>query len=335
MQYGISSLPQYMGGGFLDEYGRQQYRLGKLVKSITKPVAKVLDKIVPNEIKPILPYAALMIPGLQGAGGLLSQAGIQNVLLQKALIAGGARLLTDEGADFKDILRTGALAVAPDVIQSGLSSLGNYLTPQTTEALKAGMSVSGGGSTIPISQQIGQLATKAAESQTLKGFVNPETLMETAKAITAPSVVEYSVNAMEAAKKAQEEYQRELQAVGNLAGANKQDQINYIRRAMQSAGFNEDEISSAITRSGFAGGGDVDEGIMNLKMGGVPVEMDLRAKGGFVPIGKRERADDVPARLSKNEFVFTAKAVKGAGKGNVRKGAKRMYQLMNQLEARA
>ncbi len=47
-------------------------------------------------------------------------------------------------------------------------------------------------------------------------------------------------------------------------------------------------------------------GIMNLKMGGMPVEMDLRARGGFVPIGKKERADDVPARLSKNEFVFTA-----------------------------
>jgi hypothetical protein len=74
-------------------------------------------------------------------------------------------------------------------------------------------------------------------------------------------------------------------------------------------------------------------GIMNLKMGGTPVEMDLRAKGGFVPIGKKERADDVPARLSKNEFVFTAKAVRGAGKGDVKKGAKRMYQLMRQYEA--
>jgi hypothetical protein len=75
-------------------------------------------------------------------------------------------------------------------------------------------------------------------------------------------------------------------------------------------------------------------GIMNLKMGGMPVEMDLRAKGGFVPIGKRERADDVPARLSKNEFVFTANAVRNAGGGDIRKGAKRMYNLMNQLEAK-
>jgi hypothetical protein len=82
-------------------------------------------------------------------------------------------------------------------------------------------------------------------------------------------------------------------------------------------------------------GGKVESGLMSLKMGGMPVEMDLRAKGGFVPIGRKERADDVPARLSKNEFVFTAKAVRNAGGGDVRKGAKRMYQIMNQLEARA
>jgi hypothetical protein len=75
-------------------------------------------------------------------------------------------------------------------------------------------------------------------------------------------------------------------------------------------------------------------GIMNLKMGGTPVEMDLRAKGGFVPIGKKERADDVPARLSKNEFVFTAKAVRNAGGGDIREGARKMYNLMNKLEAK-
>jgi hypothetical protein len=75
-------------------------------------------------------------------------------------------------------------------------------------------------------------------------------------------------------------------------------------------------------------------GIMNLKMGGMPVEMDLRARGGFVPIGKKERADDVPARLSKNEFVFTANAVRNAGNGDIREGAKRMYNLMHKLEAK-
>jgi len=74
-------------------------------------------------------------------------------------------------------------------------------------------------------------------------------------------------------------------------------------------------------------------GIMDLKMGGMPAEMDLRP-GGFVPIGAKEKADDVPARLSKNEFVMTADAVRAAGGGSVNKGAKRMYDLMNKLEAK-
>jgi hypothetical protein len=62
-------------------------------------------------------------------------------------------------------------------------------------------------------------------------------------------------------------------------------------------------------------------------------EMDLRG-GGFVPIGAKEKADDVPARLSKNEFVFTADAVRAAGGGNVDAGADKMYNTMKQLEGR-
>jgi len=68
-----------------------------------------------------------------------------------------------------------------------------------------------------------------------------------------------------------------------------------------------------------------------MDMGGN--EMDLRG-GGFVPMGKAERADDVPARLSKNEFVFTADAVRAAGGGNVDKGADKMYATMKKLEDR-
>jgi len=62
-------------------------------------------------------------------------------------------------------------------------------------------------------------------------------------------------------------------------------------------------------------------------------EMDLREEGGFVPIGRMEKADDVPARLSKNEFVFTADAVRNAGDGDVDKGAEVMYNMMKNLEA--
>ena len=77
-----------------------------------------------------------------------------------------------------------------------------------------------------------------------------------------------------------------------------------------------------LIRSKKAGGGLMD-------LGGN--EMDLRG-GGFVPIGAKEKADDVPARLSKNEFVFTADAVRAAGGGSVEKGAQKMYNTMKQLE---
>jgi hypothetical protein len=79
-----------------------------------------------------------------------------------------------------------------------------------------------------------------------------------------------------------------------------------------------------------------------LAAGGVPTrknqagitELDYREKGGFVPpIGIKEKADDIPAMLSNNEFVFTADAVRNAGNGSVNKGAERMYRLMKQLEA--
>jgi len=81
-----------------------------------------------------------------------------------------------------------------------------------------------------------------------------------------------------------------------------------------------------------------DGGIMEYNMGGsvLPdgIEMDYRG-GGFIPMGSKERADDVPARVSKNEFVMTADAVRAAGGGSVNEGAKKMYELMNNLEARA
>ena len=75
--------------------------------------------------------------------------------------------------------------------------------------------------------------------------------------------------------------------------------------------------------------GMAEGGIMDL--GGM--EKDYRAEGGFVPIGREEKADDVPARLSVNEFVFTADAVRNAGGGDIDKGAEIMENMMKNLEA--
>ena len=82
-----------------------------------------------------------------------------------------------------------------------------------------------------------------------------------------------------------------------------------------------------------ANGGLMPMGIMRTNKVGT-IERDYRETGGFVPVGIKEKADDVPAMLSKNEFVMTADAVKGMGDGNIEKGAQRLYDQMKQAEKR-
>lgn len=84
-----------------------------------------------------------------------------------------------------------------------------------------------------------------------------------------------------------------------------------------------------VERAQAAGGGMMNPNDEMLNLSGN--EMDLRG-GGFVPLGEYEKKDDVPARLSKNEFVFTADAVKAAGGGSVDRGADIMYKTMKNLE---
>ena len=93
----------------------------------------------------------------------------------------------------------------------------------------------------------------------------------------------------------------------------------------------QDEIDMLLGK--FAKGGIADLPKVRMLEGGMP-EIDYRQSGGFVPVGKKEKADDVRAMLSKNEFVMTADAVRGMGDGSVEKGAQRMYDQMKQLESR-
>jgi hypothetical protein len=100
------------------------------------------------------------------------------------------------------------------------------------------------------------------------------------------------------------------------------------------AGYNKFDYRSGgvPVRVGAQKGGimETEEASEMIDMGGM--EKDYRETGGFVEMGGKERADDVPARLSKNEFVFTADAVRNAGGGDIDKGAEVMENLMNNLE---
>jgi hypothetical protein len=97
------------------------------------------------------------------------------------------------------------------------------------------------------------------------------------------------------------------------------------------AGTNKFGYPSGGVRVNAAEGGIMDaEAAEMIDMGGQ--EKDYRETGGFVEMGGEERADDVPARLSKNEFVFTADAVRNAGGGDIDRGSEVMQNMMDNLE---
>ena len=99
--------------------------------------------------------------------------------------------------------------------------------------------------------------------------------------------------------------------------------------------FNKENMPFILLRKESAMGGlqSIPKGQMRTNQAGT-MERDYRDEGGFVPVGIKEKADDVPAMLSKNEFVFTADAVRGAGGGSIEKGAQKMYNTMKRLEKR-
>jgi len=96
--------------------------------------------------------------------------------------------------------------------------------------------------------------------------------------------------------------------------------------------YNPYKAMTMYKRPGKQEGGimETEEAEEMIDMGGQ--EKDYRETGGFVELGGKERADDVPARLSKNEFVFTADAVRAAGGGDIDAGSEVMQNMMDNLE---
>jgi len=116
-------------------------------------------------------------------------------------------------------------------------------------------------------------------------------------------------------------------------GFSEDDLLGVLVKKLMSQGMSPEEAREEAIRiiQGKAQGGRIraqEGGLMDL--GGM--EKDYRNDGGFVPIGGEEKADDVPARLSRNEFVFTADAVRAAGGGDIDQGAEVMENVMENLE---
>ena len=317
-----------------------------ILSKITRPITRVLDKIIPNEIKPALPFVTAALPFLApGLGAGIGGFFTSNPMLARAIGSGALNLISQasqEGAERRGInplslgisSLTGALA-SPNIPgqESAAMQLRNLKDIGGFEELNPNLGI------LSQVKNMGLEGLAQGAEFLSKGVIGPDTpitgkqLLATAKAAAPGEVKEASEMAYNKAQDALDKYNADQAALGQMGVADQSKRRDAVIHAMQLSGFGETDINSALTRLGLADGGIsfAQGGLMSL--GGR--EMDFRDGGGFVPIGAKERADDVPARLSKNEFVFTAKAVRNAGGGDIRKGAKKMYQIMKQLEARA
>jgi hypothetical protein len=133
------------------------------------------------------------------------------------------------------------------------------------------------------------------------------------------------------------EGQKDGGRIGYVKGGNRVSELLILRDGLLANGEDVSNIEAEIfqltgkTFKSVGGISDIPTGKMRKNNAGV-VERDYRDEGGFVPVGIKERADDVPAMLSKNEFVMTADAVRGIGNGSVEEGSKKLYNTMKQAE---
>jgi len=127
--------------------------------------------------------------------------------------------------------------------------------------------------------------------------------------------------------------------IGYKGGANRVSELLILRDGILAKDANADvsdidaeifQLTGKVFKS-IGGIGDVPTGKLRKNRAGI-IERDYRDEGGFVPVGIKEKADDVPAMLSKNEFVMTADAVRGIGGGDVEEGSKKLYKTMKQAE---
>ena len=389
-----------------------------LLKKITRPISKFLDKVVPNEIKPALPFLSAAMPFMMGPAGIGASGSFWNTMMGRAIMSGGANLgsqLAQEGSE-------GEFSPMSLALASGIGALSAPGASGTLEGWKSPMGdFDPARNLLQKGRDLGVSGLQRGAdfiSKSQATLDNPGLNMATLEAAAVPASQGMGDLAMADARRALRDYEAQMAADESQSLIDDDGRRMAIRAAMEAAGHIEDDILDALSslglkqggivslnqggRVGLLGGGNPDDypeqeavtpwqlqqeegvpigpmvndslqkrlledfqrykskgGKLPLKQfavmwmrenaadggrigkrgGGVASvlprnkEADYRG-GGVIPVGSRERADDVPARLSKNEFVMTADAVRAAGGGSINKGAKRMYNLMHNLEAR-
>jgi hypothetical protein len=305
---------------------RQAYGLGKLVKKVTGAVKKVAKSPIGKAA--IVGATAFGIPGTQfgglfgrqaiggGATGLFGSSGIADFFSKQALFADKAGDIVYGDSPFRNALN---FMKTPKGIATGIGAttlLSGLLTSDSPEedinSLSGRISDNTGIDVEAIRKEV-QAAYDSGDISGLK--------------TKYPFLVSTSAAKAEGGR------------IGFENGGTYEDFEKFMMKRQESMSERQKEElrkqfenymrSQDPTVEAAEGGSIVPEEDEMLNMGGN--EMDLRG-GGFVPLGEYEKKDDVPARLSKNEFVFTADAVRAAGGGSVDRGADLMYKTMKQLE---
>ena len=315
---------KYMASG-----GRAQYGLGSIVKSIGKAVkgaVKGVAKGVKSFAKSDLGKAALLGAGIYGLGGGFG-TGFKLGNLP------GASLFSGMSAKGKGTLASFAIG-----------SLGSAVL---SAAEAGGLDTSDPNAEVDLESLTGYLT---------RGYknLNPNATDEEVFQFVQENTAEYRALGGRigyqggGADRMKSTYEKEFEAYNKMR--NEMDKKKFLEQRIKE--MEQDKKKAIEKRDGIAvatGGrigyamGTDEKVTMAAGIEGLPVrqnkagvrELDLRETGGFIqPVGIKEKADDIPAMLSNNEFVFTADAVRAAGGGDVDKGAQLMYDTMKKLESK-
>jgi len=302
--------------------GRAEYGLGSIVKSVGKAVKGVVKGVargVKKVAKSPLGKAAILGAGIYGLGGGFGPAGFNFGNLPGANLVSSA--FSSKGK--------GTLA------SFAIGSLGSTLL---SAAEAGGLDTSDPNAEVDLEALTGYLT---------KGYknLNPNATDEEVFQFVQENTSEYRAMGgrigYSDGTPSFEQYLREremLDKKGNMERLMKEYKEDMRRKKV----MQQKQEAAEGGRIGYAMGTD-GKVMMAAGIEGLPVrqnkagvkELDLRETGGFIqPVGIKEKADDIPAMLSNNEFVFTADAVRAAGGGDIDKGAQLMYDTMKKLESK-
>ena len=320
-------------GGITSAVPREKYGLGSKIK-------KRLRKLIPNELAGVAvaaaPFVAPFNPGIaglmRGIGRFDQRGSISDALKQGALTYGGGQAVRIlGGAGFQKGLGTAGDRFTTPLSDKRSQAIKGLFEKKPEDLLKDKKDKPG-------------FLRKASE-ETIGRVPVLKNLSPKVQEKLLAGTITSGVSALYSYFTGEFEPQEPGETVEEYMARRRERVKSQMRQVMDSyytplrnpeyaamSGEEKDNFIDGIVGQGLAAGG-MPTGIMRTNKAGV-MERDYRDKGGFVPVGIKEKADDVPAMLSKNEFVFTADAVRGAGNGSIEKGAQKMYDTMKKLEKR-